>query len=75
MENAIILHGTSCTPDSFWLPSIIKYLKKIKYDVWAPELPEADHPELRNWLPKVLGGGILIHPQYLLAILPDVHLY
>ncbi len=58
MKNAIILHGTSCSPNSFWLPSIKEYLQRKGYNVWVPRLPDADHPDLKKWLPKVLGGGI-----------------
>lgn len=57
MKNAIILHGTSCKPDSFWQPSIKKYLQGFGYDVWTPQLPDADHPNLKKQLPYVLGGG------------------
>jgi hypothetical protein len=42
MKNAIILHGTGCTPDSFWQPSIKAFLEKKGYSVWVPQLPDAD---------------------------------
>ena len=57
MKTAIILHGTSCTPDSFWQPSIKKFLQKHGYQVWVPALPNADRPDLKTWLPFVLTGG------------------
>ena len=57
MKNAVILHGTSCTPDSFWQPSIKKFLQKRGYQVWVPALPNADRPDLKTWLPFVLTGG------------------
>lgn len=57
MKNAIILHGTSCNPDSFWQPSIKKYLESKGYEVWVPTLPDTDNPDLKKWLPKVIGGG------------------
>lgn len=57
MKNAIILHGTDCKPTSFWHPSIKKFLEAIGYFVWVPELPNADKPDLKKWLPFVLKGG------------------
>lgn len=57
MKNAIILHGTSCNPDSFWQPSIKKFLEKKGYDVWVPALPDTDKPDLKKWLPFVLSKG------------------
>lgn len=58
MKNAIILHGTSCNPDSFWQPSIKKFLERKGYDVWVPALPDADTPDLKKWLPAVLNNGM-----------------
>lgn len=48
MKNAIILHGTGCTPTSYWLGGISLYLKKKGYDVWAPQLPDPDAPDLKK---------------------------
>jgi len=56
MKNAIIFHGTGCTPDSYWFPSIKKHLETLGYDVSAPQLPDQDNPTLANWLPVALGG-------------------
>lgn len=56
-KNAIILHGTSCTPDSFWQPKIKEFLQKNGYHVWAPMLPQADSPDLKVQLPFVLNNG------------------
>jgi len=56
MKNAIIIHGTSCTPNSFWYPSIKKFLENKSYKVWVPQLPDADNPNLKLQLPFILGG-------------------
>lgn len=58
MRNAIILHGTGCSPKSFWLPSIKSFLEKKDYNVWVPQLPDTDKPELKKQLPFVLTGGV-----------------
>lgn len=57
MKNAIILHGTGCSPDSFWQPSIKKFLEKLGYEVWVPALPDSDTPDLKKWLPVVIKDG------------------
>lgn len=57
MKNAILLHGTSCTPEDFWQPSIAAFLRNQGYNVWAPQLPDADVPDLKKWLPMVLAEG------------------
>jgi len=57
MKNTIILHGTSCNPDSFWQPSIKRFLKKKGYSVWIPALPDTDKPDLKKQLPFVLRWG------------------
>jgi predicted alpha/beta hydrolase family esterase len=57
MKNAILLHGTSSSPDSYWMPSIGKFLEENGYEVWAPQLPEAARPSLKVQVPFVLKNG------------------
>ena len=57
MKNAIILHGTSSKPESFWFPSIKKFLESKGYEVWVPSLPNPDKPSLGIQLPFVLKNG------------------
>ena len=57
MKNAILLHGSSSTPHSFWLPSIQAFLEKQGYSVWAPQLPDAEAPNVKLQLPYVLQNG------------------
>jgi len=54
MKNALILHGTSCNPNSFWHPSIKKFLESRGYEVKVPKLPDADIPDIKKWLPVAL---------------------
>lgn len=58
MINAIIFHGTSSTPNSFWFPYLKKELESKGYKVSTPSLPDADHPDLKNWLPAALRENI-----------------
>jgi uncharacterized protein len=54
MKNAIILHGTGCTPNSYWIPWLTEQLESNGYIVFAPQLPDAERPTLSAWLPAVL---------------------
>ncbi len=54
MKNAVILHGTGDRNDMFWFPNVKKILEQRGYQVWLPQLPNADQPNLESWLPFVL---------------------
>ena len=57
MKNVILLHGTGDSPKLFWFPEIAKQLMKKGFLVWAPQLPNAMKPSLKDWLPFVLENG------------------
>jgi len=57
MKNAIILHGSSGSPKSFWLPSIRNFLEQSDYEVWVPQLPKPEAPNLKLQLPYILKNG------------------
>jgi len=57
MKNAIILHGTGDSPDLFWFPYVSNGLKEKGYDVWLPQLPNAEKPNVEDWLTFVLKKG------------------
>lgn len=57
MKNAIMLHGTECSPDMFWFPYVAERLKERGFDVWLPQLPNAKKPNLADWLPFILKNG------------------
>ena|SRR5581483_3744442 len=54
MKNVVILHGTDETPEYMWLPWIKGKLEKKGYLVSIPQLPDADRPMLKKWLPVAL---------------------
>lgn len=58
MKNAILLHGTSSNPNSFWFPYLKSELEAKGYTVSAPQLPGTDSPDLKNWLPTALKENI-----------------
>lgn len=57
MKNAIILHGTGDTNQSYWFPYVKKELEKKGYEVWLPQLPNSNKPNLKDWLSFVLRNG------------------
>jgi len=57
MKNAIILHGTGDGPEMFWFPYVAAGLKERGFEVWLPQLPNADKPNLADWLPFIMGNG------------------
>ncbi len=58
MKNAILLHGTGDSPAKYWFPYVAKELEKKGYKVWAPKLPNAEKPNLSDWLPYVYQNGV-----------------
>jgi uncharacterized protein len=82
MKNAIILHGTGDRNDQYWFPYLKTKLEQRGCDVWLPQLPNAQYPNLADWLPFVLENGqfneetILVGhskgAQLILSILEDL---
>lgn len=54
MKNAAIFHGTGDSPDLFWFPYVKRFLESRGYQVWLPQLPNAETPNLQDWLTFVL---------------------
>ena len=67
MKNAIILHGSSSTPNHFWIPSIKKFLEEKGYSVWASQLPFPEAPDLKNQLPFVLNNTTFNHETIIIG--------
>lgn len=57
MKNAIILQGAGETTESFWLPYVKQELEKQGYEVWLPQLPDNDDPDIKKNLPFALSNG------------------
>ncbi len=57
MKNALILHGTSSGPDMNWFPWLKDILLNNDYqNVWVPQLPHADSPNIDDNVSFILKG-------------------
>jgi len=66
-KNAIIFHGTGTKPDEFWFPYLRKNLESRGYSVWLPQLPNADEPNVLEWLPFALQNGTFTEETVLIG--------
>ena len=67
VKNVIILHGTGDSPDDFWFPYLKNNLEDRGYSVWLPQLPNAQKPNLKDWLSFVLQKGTISNDTILIG--------
>jgi predicted alpha/beta hydrolase family esterase len=66
MKNAIILHGTGNTPEGNWFRWLEKELKQRGYDVWLPQLPDAETPDAQKYNKLLMNHGFNFNNQTIL---------
>lgn len=63
MKNALILHGTSANPESNWFPWLKEKLEGAGYEVWVPDLPDADKPDMTKYRKFIFGSNFRFNPE------------
>lgn len=53
MKRVFMIHRWSGGPNDDWRPWLNLNLQSRGYDVFAPEMPEIDHPEIGKWVAKI----------------------
>jgi len=66
MKNALILHGTGATPASNWFIWLKNSLEEQGYQVWLPQLPNSDHPEIKKYVKYLTKGNFEYNDQTVL---------
>lgn len=56
MRKALILHGTSGTSNSNWLPWLKTELENADWTVWTPDLLNADEPNIKRYNAQLLAN-------------------
>ena len=67
MRNAIILHGTDNTPEGNWFRWLEKELQDRGYDVWLPQLPDAQLPNAEKYNNLLLSHGFNFNDDTILV--------
>lgn len=52
-KRAFLVHGWDGRPDNHWFPWLTHQLVDRGFTVFAPEMPNAAHPELLEWLAQL----------------------
>lgn len=57
MKKAVILHGTWGNPEENWFPWLKAKFEEQGYEVWVPQLPDADKPNRDTYADFLFSSG------------------
>ena len=52
-KRVFIIHGWEGYPEENWFPWLKKELEAKSFDVFVPQMPDADNPRIKKWIPKI----------------------
>lgn len=53
MKRVFIIHGWDGYPEEGWFPWLKRELEKKGFEVFVPQLPDADSPRIEKWVPAL----------------------
>jgi predicted alpha/beta hydrolase family esterase len=53
MKKAYIIHGWGADSSSDWIPWLKKELESKNFEVFTPDMPNTDEPEIKEWIDKI----------------------
>lgn len=52
-KRVFIIHGWDGYPEEGWFPWLKKKLEEKEFEVFVPQLPQANEPRINNWVPAL----------------------